>query len=639
VVVLVAAVTLPTRADGKFTDLGVQITSSTVIGTTFGKDGAGHDVVYTVMRGHPAKLLSFDLATGQLQQSLPLDGADGAWNACTATDGSIYVGTDSNGHLYRYIPGENAVHDLGNPLPGQTWVWDVTAGKDGEVFGGTYPGACVFRYHPRDGFSDVGKGAVAEGEKYVRCVAADPERGVVYAGVGSHAHLIRIDLKTGEKRDILPKEYADQEFVYGLDRFDDRLVALISRMGKSLIFDTKTNEVLGIIPAMGGQQIMTVSPDDGNVYYTNGGQLQRFSLNPRAHQTPEKLAPCPDALAFAWIDHKLVGFTRNGIFSFDRDSNELTRRAVKMPDEPTDIQSIELGPDGRIWTGGYLSGGNAAFDPETGKSEQYKGLSQSEDMTVVGKKIYFGIYPGARLSLYDTTKPWDPKKNNPLQFGNLGSENQSRPMAMCGVEELNKVFIGTIPEYGQNGGVLAVYDIAAGKLTAHHDVVPKQSISSLVYHDHQIIGGSSIFGGLGQEPEAKEASLFIWDPALDKKVFDMVPVPAARAITGLFVGPDGNIWGMAEETLFIFYPKERKVISTHTLFDTKDRPHHIWRDAFFAIHPDGQIYGTARNCLFSLDPATKKITILRDKGAGLLSMDRAGRLYFRETTHLWQYVP
>src|SRR5579862_3724037 len=147
--------------EGKFTDLGVQISSSTVIGTTFSKDNKS---VFSVMRGHPAKLLEFDLTTGELNQSLPLPGAEGAWNACTATDGSIYVGTDSNGHLYRYIPGEKDVHDLGNPLPRETWVWDVVAGKDGEVFGGTYPGGKVFRYRPNDGFTDIARGPVASGE-------------------------------------------------------------------------------------------------------------------------------------------------------------------------------------------------------------------------------------------------------------------------------------------------------------------------------------------------------------------------------------------------------------------------------------------------------------------------------------------
>jgi hypothetical protein len=34
-----------------------------------------------------------------------------------------------------------------------------------------------------------------------------------------------------------------------------------------------------------------------------------------------------------------------------------------------------------------------------------------------------------------------------------------------------------------------------------------------------------------------------------------------------------------------------------------------------------------------------KMTMLQEKGAQLLAMDRAGRLYFRDTINLWQYTP
>jgi streptogramin lyase len=617
----------------QFTDLGVQITSSTLIGTTI-----SNGVVYSVMRGHPAKLLAIDLKTAQVIQSLPLPGADGAWNACTASDGSIYVGTDANGHLYRYVAGEKQVKDLGNPPQGQTWIWDVTAGKDGEVFGGTYPGGCVFRYSPKDGFSDVSHGSVVPGESYARCVAADSQRGMVYAGIGSHAHLVAINVKTGEKREMLPKEYADQEFVYGLDRFGKFLVALLTRANKSLVFDLDQDKLIGVIPGMGGQQISIASPEDpATIYYVFDGKLMRVKLD--HPEKPEKLCPCPNAIGFTWSEGKLVGWAGNsGLFRFDPKTGELTKTAVNVPAEPTDIQSIALGPDGRIWTGGYLSGGNAAFDPATGKSEQYKGLSQAEDMTVLGKTIYFGLYPGAKLSCYDTTKPWD-GKTNPRRFGDLGPENQSRPMAMLGVEKLNKVFIGTIPEYGQLGGVLAVYDPTTDKLAVHHDVVPKQSITSLVFANDLIVGGSSIWGGLGQKPEATEAKLFIWDPATDKKLLETVPVPGAKAITGLFVGPDKNVWGMAEGTLFVFNPIERKIVSSQEILPIHYGEKNIWRDAFFETHPSGAIYGTMGDRLFKLDPATQRVTILREHGANMLAMDRAGKLYFRDGTHLWCYAP
>src|SRR5262249_43730248 len=144
---------------------------------------------------------------------------------------------------------------------------------------------------------------------------------------------------------------------------------------------------------------------------------------------------------------------------------------------------------------------------------------------------------------YNTKAQWNPGANNPRRIADLGPENQSRPMAMLGVADLNQVFIGTIPEYGQLGGVLAVYDIGTGKTAVHHDVVPKQSICSLVYHKCLVIGGTTIFGGLGQKPETTEAKLFVWDPTSNSKTFE-TSVAGAKAITGLFVGPDGNVWGM-----------------------------------------------------------------------------------------------
>ena len=41
----------------------------------------------------------------------------------------------------------------------------------------------------------------------------------------------------------------------------------------------------------------------------------------------------------------------------------------------------------------------------------------------------------------------------------------------------------------------------------------------------------------------------------------------------------------------------------------------------------------------STSPAAKQLSILRDKGAQLLAMDRTGRLYFRDTVNLWRYAP
>src|SRR4051812_29560589 len=77
---LAAAAVGAEAGGGKFIDLGVQITSTTIQGTTWTKDRAGNPLVCTVIRGQPAKLLVFDVASGKLLQRVPLEGANGGWN-------------------------------------------------------------------------------------------------------------------------------------------------------------------------------------------------------------------------------------------------------------------------------------------------------------------------------------------------------------------------------------------------------------------------------------------------------------------------------------------------------------------------------------------------------------------------------
>jgi hypothetical protein len=112
-------------------------------------------------------------------------------------------------------------------------------------------------------------------------------------------------------------------------------------------------------------------------------------------------------------------------------------------------------------------------------------------------------------------------------------------------------------------------------------------------------------------------------------------------VTCLTVGPDKNVWGVADGTLFIFDPKERRIVSTHHLFkvDYAAKNYNVWRDAFLVVHPSGIVCGTIDGKLFQIDPKTLGVTVLRDKDVQLLTIDRQGRLYFRDTINLWQFTP
>ena len=643
-------------APNPFRNLGPQITSATVQGSAFTTDPSGRDIVLTVMRGKPAKMLMFDARTGQFIRSMPMEGAEGAWNACTASDGSVYAGADANGHVYRYVPGEDSVRDLGQVAEGQTFAFDVAPGADGEVFIGTYPGCLVLRYHPDDGFRDVGKGAVAPGENYARTVAYNPSNGKVYVGIGAHARLIELDPKTGEKRDLLPAKYKDQTFAYNVDFTGGRVFCSITDANELIVLDPATGELKASVKDIPAQQpISPPMPGGGkSVYFRAGSDLVRLDLESNTTEPVFGLS-ANFVLGFTWMQfdgadfpgHTLVAMTRHKRLLRHNPQTGKTDYVdlTDVPSEPTPIQSIFRGPDGRIYTGGYLTGGVGAYDPKADKSEQLGGLSQSEDMTSIGNTIYFGVYPKARLNKHELGKKWDARRGNPREFAVLHEHGQDRPVAMLGVEELGeagKLFVGTVPGYGLLGGALTVYDVKSEKLDVHRNVVPDQAVVSLVRDKatNLIVGGTSISGGLGIGPKAQEAVLFGWDDATGAKVFEVAPVSGAHIISALMTGPDGHVWGVADGTLFVFDVAKREVVSRHELLPVKyEADQHAWRGAFLETAPDGTIYGTLRGKLFRLDPKTKQMTVLLDRGAEQVAIDDAGRVYYKDGVDLWQYTP
>ena len=635
---------LPAAEPGTFEDLGVQITSMTLQGTTFARSPDGRDLVCTVIRGQPAKLLVYDIKSGEPLQRLTLEGANGAWNATTASDGSVYVGTDDNGHLYRWMPGDAQIHDLGQVAPAQTFVWDVAPGEDGEIFCATYPGCMVVRYHPADGFSDVSRGPAAPGEDYARALTYDPETRRIFVGVGAKAHLVQLDAKSGEKKDILPAKYGEKKFVYGVDAVFGKLFAMLTDDAKTVVFDIASGEEEATLPT-GLQIISPPSPYGRQVYFNSGGQISVYDLDTRKHAIVGAIGRIP-VIALEWVPFgepdfpgpTLVALSSRGrLVRYHPKTGAVDWKQLKIPPENVPIQSIAAGPDGKIYSGGYLVGGLTVFDPVTGKHAQIGNAGQPESMGAYGdRSLYLGIYPRARLKVFDTGKPFG--SGNPLQFEELDRFDQDRPFATLGVEPLKKVFFGTVSDYGALGGALSVHDVETGKTDVFRNVVPQQSIISLAYASGLVVGGTTVAGGLGIKPTEKEAKLFLWDPQASARVFETVPVPGARIVSGLTVGPDANIWGVAGGDLFVFDVAAREVVRSRRLFPDQPPGNARWRDASLAVHPDGHVYGTAGSRFFRLDPQTLEATTLR-RGVGLLAMDREGRLYFRDLTNLWRYTP
>ncbi|MEV0199171.1 hypothetical protein [Nonomuraea sp. NPDC050691] len=640
------------------TDLGVQIESSVPNATTFA-DGSAY-AVYTGTADANPQLAVIDVATERVTRKIAIPDSVatptvGGWAAATATDGRIYLGTYPNSKLYRYVPGQSAVTDLGRAEGGYSFIWDLEAGAGGKVYGGTYNDGRYFKYD--DGaFTTIGTVPIVAGAQYVRSLAHDPDADATYLGTGTNAGLVRYDNVTGRVDDLLPAAYAHNSMVGGLTWTGGRLFAWIDR---TLLVLRVTRQADGSYAAATDATIADVdlhhSPArDGKVWFVKDGLLHSYDVGTGSVQATS-VKPGLDVTGYTWAGGTLVGLgaasdgTR--IFKYDPASGVWSSRVVPgTPVLPAAINALGAGPDGRVYTGGYLTGGTGVYDPLRGDGDDNQpdtktldGLNQTDSLLTHQGRLYIGVYPSARLYSYDPARSWPPAleytggeagdKADDCEPGK-GPPPQDRPYALAGGPD-GTVYMGTVPKYGKRSGALTVWkEGTAGRTLC---VVRDQAVVSLAYAGGKVFGGTSTRGALGVDPvyaPGASATLFSYDPATGAVRTHPLPLTAPKAVTAL-AEVDGRLWGLAGGSLFTLDPARPEAITAKRLFPEPDyvnKSSLAWRDGELLTVPQdpGHVYGTLGDQIFRIDKSTKAMTVLRtDPGMEGLTADGFGNLYYK----------
>lgn len=641
---------------GTFANLGQPITNFINMDAAFGREN-GKEVVYTVVKGADDSTVFaiIDLLGAKVIRTIPMPGVTGAWAVKAATDGKVYAGTHYDGHLYQYTPGGDSLVDLGQ-LGEETHIWAMVAGADGKMYAGTYPNAHVFEYDPAaNRVNDLGR--VHPTEKYVHALAYDADRNELYAGVGgTTAGIVKIDLATGGTREILqqllPQAYANYDFVYNMGYALGKLFVRLSKPDHLLVVDAATETVEYYDPnGLGmGSRILVTKPGDDHTIYFGGGILRSYDT---ATKTFAVEFPDSQMRAFnffdgtflqlndpQWPGYTFAGFSEKGkIMLFNEQTGTLSTSQVSDFGSPILIQSLHTGYDGNIYIGGYLGAtGFTAYRPSDGTFTDVQQFGQVESVASVNSKLYIGTYGNARIYEYDPTAPWT--STNPRRVAELVGDGQDRPFALAGVDSLGKLYIGSVPDYSSLSGALTVYDVASRQVQVHRDIVRNQGVVSLLYKDGFVYGGTTIFGGLGTSgPTETEGKLFVFDTTTNTKVFEIAPVPGRKAVSGLLAGPDGTIWGVAEDTIFKFDPQTRQVVYKEAKLGRYGAGTTVWVDAFLKLGADGNVYGTNRQkTFFMIRPDTMDFIKIKSAAGNYLTQDTYGNLYMANGADLWKYA-
>ncbi|OUC89016.1 hypothetical protein [Streptosporangium minutum] len=610
------------------------LTGATTAGTALDADHPGGPRVYSVTSSAsgPAQLGIRDARDGRLIAERPLPGALGSWAVTVAPDHSVYVGTyplsPAQAHFYRYRPDTDQVTDLGVPIAGETFVWTVAVTPDGSaVYGGTSPSGKVFRYDTASGaVTDLG--SPVPGEQYIRDLAIGDD-GTVYAGVGAGSMKVAVLAPDGTTRKIIDPPVQGKGYAYDIDLAGRYLLV---RYGTTTstnpmgVYDTARGvwkdvvddvDSLTVGGGRHGQQLYLWQDDELARYDLKSGELVKLGFTEFGGGAARTLG---------WVGHTLVGTGSTGrIWNYDRKTGEGRLLAGTLTGQPVSIRSMTTGPDGRIYAGGFFTGGLAAYDPATGRTQSWPDIGQSEGLVTHKGKLYLGVYPGARIYEFDGTAF--------KQLLDLRDQEQDRPFAMVSAGEW--LAFGTVPRVGTVGGVFGLYDPATGRKVIKRNIVPGHSIIGLAYRDGVVYGTTSAFGGVGV-PQGDAAQMFAYDIATDSIKWRTAPVPGDLALGSITFDDAGKLWGLTPDALFEVDPATGQTLRTakHQTYPWQNQTQ-VWLDTNIEFHA-GALWGKVQGKVYRIDRAAMKFTLITRPISNLVK-GADGHLYLSRVENFSTY--
>lgn len=520
-----------TPPEGTLTDLGPASVASPLGNGVF----VG-DVLYAGSRGlSPNVVGAYDLVQDAVTAHIDIPTGIGIWAMC-AVGTDVYVGTHAESDLYRLDTLTGTAVKVGD-YPDH-FIWTAAAAPDGIVYLGCSEPGRVWEYDPATGVSrDLGE--PAPGEQYVRGIAAD-ER-YVYCGIGSNAHLIAIDRATGERRELLPAELADRDWVSCLSVSDTHVAGGMNSLAEVVVVNKAdpTDHLLVKLSAPGEKYAVVVLLHEGYVYAAGrpSGTFYRASL---ATGEVEVLGvPYFEALTHRLLAHegKIYGIQDSAVFVFDPATGALEYRNLvdrgfrTAPEQPMSVHS-----DGRrVYVGG--KNGADVHDLRTGDVTHLDIAGEPKTMLTVGGTTYLGIYTQAALYSHRA------RDEDAVLLARAGNQ-QDRPRDLAYDPRTGVVLMATQPEPGHVNGALSFYSPREGTFETLRPVVERQTVYSLAARAGVAYLGTTTQEGLDLPPVTPTARVAAFDLTDRTLLWELEPFANVRTITSLSLA-GRYLYGMA----------------------------------------------------------------------------------------------
>jgi hypothetical protein len=623
----------------KTINLGPQVFNQSTIAAKAGMDSKGNSYLYVILHGTPTSLAVVDLNTNDLIGEYKLSDSTSAWGLDIDQSGVLWIAGTNSGTLYSYDPLYKKLVNKGHVVSGtnDTSIQDIFVNEQ-YVYGVTAYGANVFKYNKKTNKREFIL-PTQKNKQYAKSVVVDKDNKYLYVSSGSKAEMVQWNLSNHSKVSILPDKYKNETYVEKMKLIDNRfLLTKLYPSEKAGIYDLTNKKYISEFNSA-SRGFSEKNDQTDEFFYSYEGKLYAYHLTTGTIRDTNAFLPeNTEALSLDLVRLKnntnkntLVGLVDNKgtYFLFDTQTNEFTLKKFEVPAQPVNLHLLFESPDRKqLYINGYMSGGLTQYDTLEQNGIQLNGISQLESAEFVNGKLYVSAYPNARLTeITNPELPWEQRSTNVLV--RLKDYGQERIPALT--EHKNHLFAGTYPQFTTSGGLLLDYDLSTKTYKVYENYISNQSIITLHPHGNFIYGGTSIHANYQKAKDG--AKFFKFNPAAPgQKQLITLPLKASM-VMALMTGPDKNIWGAADGTIFSYNPATNKFKTVKMLPAISGR----YGNANLTIGKDGYIYGVLEGRFFKMDPETMQYAFILESGAKGLAQDANGNLYFREYSNLYMY--
>lgn len=628
------------EGDSIFENLGPKVEYVNVIkGKMVSSQGTNYYV--SLLQGEPAKLAVIDYNTKKVIDLRELEGAKAAWSIESTPTGIVYIGTTPNEHVYKYDINTRELVDLGKATTNSdTVIWDLAYDEKGDrLFGVTSYGGRVFYYNQNQGFTDLGP--VMSGRQYARSVVYDSNENTLYIGVGSPAALVKWDLTTNEKEDILEYDRSSSS-VYDLNLVDGQLFAKMEGTNEILHYDLETDKPVHRFDA-NSRGVSEKKPNEPVVFYSHNGSLYEYNYEDKINKKIQSDLYGSSAVSLDILpgEQKIVGLAGNlgRFYEYNYSQNRFSIKLLDLPPQFVELFKIGSSSSGDIYSSGFISGHLSRYNPITATNEIFSGLGQVESVAEQNERLYFGTYPDANVFEYNPNAGWS-KNSNPVKLLSLSEDGQTRPSVIVSDKKNNRLFIGTVPKRGEKSGLIVIYDVKKKEKVAQFTLKEGQRVVSATYDEQNNIlyAGTSVYDGSGVKTE-DGANIFKID--LNKETLEPEEVTVLSGyhnmVSALRWTPDGKIYGILDNKFIVYNPSDDKASETVEIYPIiPENVLGMGRNESLLEGEDGYLYGTVQNTLFKVNLENYRINIFRQGDVNTLVKDNKGYFYFNSGANLWR---